>query len=138
MHCNLSYKSIYMVLYSTDSHWSISPKVQEGNVIWHKTLRMLKLHPIPAFMKTYTNFKKYFWLGLFWLKYIFRIKFKIPILDLMILQKNSVPFEGYTPVYVLRLWINTFSTYPQILFFAHQIPADDDVHCLHDLAGISI
>ena len=76
MHCNLSYISIYMVLYSTDSHWSISPKVQEGNVIWHKTLRMLKFHPIPAFMKTYTNFKKYFWLGFFWLKYIFRIEFK--------------------------------------------------------------
>ena len=40
-------------------------KVQEGNVIWHKTLRKLKFHPIPAFMKTYTNFKKYFWLGFF-------------------------------------------------------------------------
>ena len=26
---------------------------QEGNVIWHKTLRMLKFHPITAFMKTY-------------------------------------------------------------------------------------
>ena len=35
-------------------------------------------------MKTYTNFKKYFWLGLFWLEYIFQIKFKIPILDLML------------------------------------------------------
>ena len=29
----------------------------------------------------------------FWLKYIFRIKFNIPILHLMLLPKNSVPFE---------------------------------------------
>ena len=54
---------------------------------------MLKFHPIPAFMKKYTNFKKIFLVRVFWLKYIFRIKFKIPILDLMLLPKNSVPFE---------------------------------------------
>ena len=30
----------------------------------------------------------------FWLKYIFPIKFKIRILDLMLLPKNSAPFEG--------------------------------------------
>ena len=41
-----------MVFYSTDSHLSISLKVQRGNVIWLKTLRMLKFHPIPAFIKT--------------------------------------------------------------------------------------
>ena len=45
-------------------------------------------------MKTYTNFKKIFLVRVFWLTYIFRIKFKIPILDLMLLPKNSVPFEG--------------------------------------------
>ena len=45
-------------------------------------------------MKTYTNFKKIFLVRVFWSKYIFRIKFKIPILDLMLLPKNSVPFEG--------------------------------------------
>ena len=55
---------------------------------------MLKFHPIPAFMKTYTNFKKIFLVRDFWLIYIFRIKCKIPILDLMSLPKNSVPFEG--------------------------------------------
>ena len=44
-------------------------------------------------MKTYTKFKKIFLVRVFWLKYIFQIKFKIPILDLMLLQKNSVPFE---------------------------------------------
>ena len=63
MHCNLSYISIYMVLYSTDRHCSISVKVQEGNVIWHKTLGMLKFHPIPAFMKTYTSSKNIFGQG---------------------------------------------------------------------------
>ena len=55
---------------------------------------MLKFHPIPAFMKTYTNFKKIFLVRVFWLKYIFPIKFKIPILDLMLLPKNMVQFEG--------------------------------------------
>ena len=59
---------------------------------------MLKLHPIPAFMKTYTNFKKIFLVRVFWLKYIFRMKFKIPVLDLMLLPKKSVPFEGYNQV----------------------------------------
>ena len=65
-----------------------------GNVIWHKTLRMLKFHPIPALMKTYSNFKKLFLVRFFWIKYIFRIKYRIPILDLVLLPKNSVPFEG--------------------------------------------
>ena len=60
----------------------------------HKTLRMYKIHPIPANLKKYTNFKKIFFVRIFLLKYIFRIKFKIPILDLMLLPKNSVPFEG--------------------------------------------
>ena len=55
---------------------------------------MLKLHPITAFMKTYTNFKKIFLVRVFCLKYIFQIKFEIPILDLMLLPKNSVPFKG--------------------------------------------
>ena len=62
---------------------------------------MLKFHPIPAFMKTYTNFKKIFLqilVRVFWLKYIIRIKFKIIILDLMLLPKNSVPFEGIATV----------------------------------------
>ena len=55
---------------------------------------MLKVHPKPAFMKTYTNFKKMFLVRDFWLKYIFRNKVKIPIIYLMLLPKNSVPFEG--------------------------------------------
>ena len=93
--------SIYMVLYSTDSHRSIPLKLQEGNGIWHKTLRMLKFHPIPEFMKTYTNFKKNLWLTVFWLKYNFRIKFKIPILDLMLLPKTVFHLKGSTPVVVL-------------------------------------
>ena len=83
-----------MTLCSTDSHLSVSLEVLEWNVIWHKTLRMLKFHPITAFMKTYTNFKNIFLVWAFWFKYIFQIKFKITILDLMLLPKNSVPFEG--------------------------------------------
>ena len=99
-----------MVLCSTDSHRSISLKVQEGNVIWHEILRMLKFHSIPAFMKTYTNFKKIFLVRVFWLKYIFRIKFKIPILDLMLLPKNSVPFEGlYSSNKYRQTWLENRS-----------------------------
>ena len=59
---------------------------------------MLKSHPIPAFMQTYTNFKKIFLVRVFWLKYIFRIKFKIPTLDLMLLPKTVLHFKGYTQV----------------------------------------
>ena len=56
---------------------------------------MLKFHLNPAFMnKLYKLKKKIFLIRVFWLKYIFRIKFKIPILDLMLLPKNSVLFEG--------------------------------------------
>ena len=62
---------------------------------------MLKFHPIPAFMKTHTNFKKQFLVRVFLLKFIFRIKFKIPISDLMLLPENSVPFEGYTQVVLM-------------------------------------
>ena len=56
----------------------ISLEVQEGNVIWHKTLRMLKFHPIPAFMKTYTNFKKKLWLGFFGQNIFFELNLKFP------------------------------------------------------------
>ena len=56
-------------------------------------------HSIKAFRKTYTNFKKLFLIRVFWFKFIFLITFKVPILDLILLQKNSVPFEGlyYSP-----------------------------------------
>ena len=50
---------------------------------------MLKFHTIAAF-----KLQKIFLVRVFWLKYIFRIKLEIPILDLMLLPKNSVPFEG--------------------------------------------
>ena len=59
---------------------------------------MLKFHPITAFMKTFTNFKKLFLVRVFWLKYIFQIKFKIPILDLMLLPKTVFHLKGYTTV----------------------------------------
>ena len=89
--CELSYISIYMAI-SIDSHWSISLKLLEGNIILQKTLRMLKIHLITAFMKTYAKLKKM--IKVFCFEYIFLIKSKICILDLMLLPKNSVPFEG--------------------------------------------
>ena len=78
-----------MILCSTDSHCLL-----EGKIIWPMKLKMLKCHPITAFMKTYANFKQIFLITFFWFKYIFTIKFKIRILDLMLLPKNSVVFEG--------------------------------------------
>ena len=72
---------------------------------------MSKLNPIPAFMKTYTNFKKIFLVRVFWLNNIFRVKFKILILDLMLLPNNSVPFKGlYSSIYS-RLSIETKEAY---------------------------
>ena len=40
----------------------------------------------------------------FWFKYIFPIKFKIHILNLTLLPKNSVPFEGqyYSSCYDIK------------------------------------
>ena len=92
---------------------TVSLKVQEGNVIWHKTLRMLKFHPITAFMKTYTSFKTIFLVKVFWLQYIFQIKFKITILDCMLLPKNRVPFEG--------LYYSTTTTSFKVLTYSTEI-----------------
>ena len=55
---------------------------------------MLKFHPIIVCMKMHANFQKIFLTRVMWFKYIFPIKYKIRILDLMLLLKNSVPFEG--------------------------------------------
>ena len=83
-----------MVLYSTNSHWSVSLKVQEGNV---------KIPSYPSIYENVYKLQKIFLIRVFWLKYIFRIKFKIPILDLMLMPKNSVPFEGlYSNSYILQ------------------------------------
>ena len=45
-------------------------------------------------MKMHASFQNIFLIRVFWFKYIFPIKYKIRILDLMLLPKNSVPFEG--------------------------------------------
>ena len=58
------YISIYIALCLTDSQRSVSLKVL-GYIIRHKILRMLEFHPITGFVKTYPNFKNYFWLGFF-------------------------------------------------------------------------
>ena len=69
-----------MALCSTDSHLSDPLKVLEGNIIWPKTLRMLKCHPITAFIKKACKLQKMFLIRVFWFKYLFPIKFKIRIL----------------------------------------------------------
>ena len=61
MHCKLSYIRIYTWFYIQ----LIVIDPYRWNVFCHKTLGMLKFHSMPAFMKTYTYFKKYFWLGFF-------------------------------------------------------------------------
>ena len=57
------YVSIYIALCLTHRQLSVSLKVLDGKIIRHKILRMLKFHPITAFMTTYSNFKQYFELG---------------------------------------------------------------------------
>ena len=51
----------------------------DGDIIWPITLRMIKFHPITAFMKTHANFKKYIDKVFFLFKYLFPTKFKIHI-----------------------------------------------------------
>ena len=65
---------MYIALCSTDSQRSVSLKGLEGNIIRHRTLRMLKI-PVTEFMKTYPNFKKIFLIRVFWFKYISSIIF---------------------------------------------------------------
>ena len=65
--------------------------------------------------------QKKFLVRVFLLKYIFRIKFKILILDLMFLPKNSVPFEG---LYSSSRWIRAYtlncSKYGSVLYLLNQ------------------
>ena len=71
-------------------------RYKKGMLFGIKTLRMLRFHHITAFMKRYNvcKLQKVFLVRVFWLKHIFQIKFKIPILDLIVLPKISVPYEG--------------------------------------------
>ena len=57
-------------------------------------LKNVKIPSYPSIYENVYKLQKIFLVRGFWLKYIFRIKFKIPILDLMLLPNNSVPFEG--------------------------------------------
>ena len=54
-------------------------------------------------MKTYTNFKKIFLVRVFSFKYIFRIEFKFPILDLKLLPKTVFHLTGYATVSLLAV-----------------------------------
>ena len=52
---------------------------------------------MPSYHSIYENackLQKILLIRVFWFKHIFPIKFEMRILDLMLLSKNSVPFEG--------------------------------------------
>ena len=54
---------------------------------------------IPSYHSIYENeykLQKIFLVRIYWLKYIFRIKLKFRILDLMLLPKASFHLKGYT------------------------------------------
>ena len=60
-----------------------------------QNIKNVKIPSYPSIYENVYKLQKIFLVKVFWLKYIFRIKFKIPILDLVLLpKKNSVPFGG--------------------------------------------
>ena len=70
-YCYKLFLLVYALLYIqliVNSQRSVSLKVLEGNIIWHKTLGMLKFYLITAIMKMYANFKKVFSIGDFLFK----------------------------------------------------------------------
>ena len=86
---------------------------------------MLKFHPITAFIKTYTNIKKIFLARVSWLKYIFRIKFKIPILDLMLLPKTVFHLKGYTTVVKVGIFFLIYTTWSVLTYMLNYGYIDD-------------
>ena len=78
---SMFYVTLLYIQLIVNSQRSVSLKVPEGNIIRHKTLRILKFYLITAFMKIYVNFKKVFYIRDFLSKFISPIKFKICILD---------------------------------------------------------
>ena len=57
-------------------------------------IKSVKIPSYPSIYENVYKLQKIFLVRVFWLKYIFQIIFKILTLDLMLLPKNSVPFEG--------------------------------------------
>ena len=72
----------------------VSLKVQEGNIIWPKTLRMLKFHPITAFMKMHANFQKIFLIRVFGLNIYFQLNIKFAFykfrFNVIVLSRKSI------------------------------------------------
>ena len=61
----------------------------------------IKKVKVPSYHSIYENACKLYkniFDRVFWFKYIFPIKYKIRILDLMLLPKNSVHLKGYTTI----------------------------------------
>ena len=56
-------------------------------------IKNVKVPSYHSIMRTHANFN-IFLIMVFWFKYIISFHFKIRILDLILLRKNSIPFEG--------------------------------------------
>ena len=81
-------------------------------------------------MKTYTNLKKIFLVRVFfWLKYIFRINFKIPILDLMLLPKTVFHLKGYTAVRLIYIAFIRFFAKMLIMSLCHKLYLHESTFC---------
>ena len=88
-----------MVFYSTDSHWSISFKVHEAS-----NIKNVKIPSYPSIYENVYKLQKIFLVRVFWLKYIFRIKFKIP-------QKTVFHLKGYTPVVKILITLESYEIF---------------------------
>ena len=90
---------------------------------------MLKFHPITAIMKMHANFQKIFLIRVFWFKYIFPIKYKIHILDLMLLPNKSA--AGSIPCHgIFKCKENHFETRAITLYLSVEIhPSAIPRHC---------
>ena len=86
MHCKLAYISMIVI----DPYCS---RYKKG-ILFDINIKNFK---IPSYPCIYDNVNKYFWLWFF--GYIFRIKFKISVLDLKLLPKKQCSiWKGYTTV----------------------------------------
>ena len=61
-------------------------------------IKNVKIPSYPSIYENVYKLQKIFLVRVFWLKYIFGIEFKIPILDLMLLPKTVFHLKGYAPV----------------------------------------
>ena len=94
--------SIFVSLRLTDSQCSVSLKVQEGNIIRHKILRMLKFHSITAFMKR-IQASKILLIGFYGLNIFLQLYLKLVFYIKCYCRKTVFHLKGYTIVILLAL-----------------------------------